>query len=119
MTTFVFPESSTNAAPLADTLAIPSNLSANSLPYTPNLLSSISQDSSLAYSVPYAEVADFLRAVQEVPDESSATGTDQKRWIMKAARGNTLGSGSIRSWLSNAWSSFVDLLKVRVTYILL
>lgn len=66
----------------------------------------------MAYSVPFAEIADFLRAAQEIPDESTpATHHEEKKWIMRAARSSGSSSGSLRSWVANAWTSFVDLIK--------
>lgn len=118
LTTFIFPDSllsrSPQTAPLAEALPIPSNSSAKAVPSTHNIISTISQDSSLTFSVPFAEVSDFLKAVQEIPDRSqSSDGKEEKMWIMKAARSNGNGSHRVfRTWLSDAWSSFVDLLKV-------
>jgi hydroxymethylglutaryl-CoA reductase (NADPH) len=65
--------------------------------------------------MPYAEAPEFLRAVQEIPARSTSyDGDEDKLWIMKAARSN--GKGSHRTygtWLSDGWSSFTDLVKVR------
>ena len=121
--TFVFPDSSSDhapkTAPLADAIPIPANSSARPLPSTLNPLSAISQDTTVAFSVPFDEASSFLDAVQEIPDIAGAfTGGDsdniQKRsWVIKSARSNGDGSkNSLRSWASNAWTSFVDLLKV-------
>jgi hydroxymethylglutaryl-CoA reductase (NADPH) len=101
-------------APPAETVPIPANLSAKRIPSTPNVLSAISQDSSLSYSVPYAEVSDFLKAAQEIPGRSqSDNGGEDKMWIMKAARPNGYGARkTYRAWLSDGWSSLVDLIKV-------
>jgi hydroxymethylglutaryl-CoA reductase (NADPH) len=101
-------------APLAEAVPVPANISAKNVPSTPNLLSAISQDSSLSYSVPYAEAPDFLGAVQEIPGRSKSDhGDEDKMWIMKAARFNGQGSRrTYKAWLSDGWSSFVDLIKV-------
>ncbi len=117
LTTFIFPDSlssSSQLAPLEDAVPIPANISAKRLPSTPNVLSAISQDSSLSFSIPYIEVSDFLKAVQEIPGRSkSSNGNEDKMWIMKAARFNGHGSRrTYRAWLSDGWSSFVDLVKV-------
>lgn len=37
---------------------------------------------------------------------------EEKKWIMKAVK-NTSGSG-IQGWAQDAWTAFVDLLKVRL-----
>ena len=49
-----------------------------------------------------------------LPDESQpAEEEDQKRWMMKAVRTNGSSSRSIfRTWIMDAWTEFVDLLKV-------
>ncbi|PGH12451.1 hydroxymethylglutaryl-CoA reductase (NADPH) [Helicocarpus griseus UAMH5409] len=116
LTTFVFPDSSSRSPqtpPSAENVPLPANCSAFPIPHTPNLLSPISHDSSLAFSVPFDQAADFLKAAQEIPDSQGAQdGKEQKKWIMKAARSS--GSGSrraLRIWLTDAWNSFVDLLK--------
>lgn len=78
------------------------------------MLAPISQDSSLAFTVPYSEITTFLRAVREIPDSTfKKDGLEQKKWIMKAARTPVPGSRTaLRLWLTEAWTSFVDLLKV-------
>ncbi|EER29597.1 3-hydroxy-3-methylglutaryl-coenzyme A (HMG-CoA) reductase isozyme [Coccidioides posadasii str. Silveira] len=116
LTTFVFPDSSARSpqiAPLAENVPLPPNSSARSVPHTPSLLAPISQDSSLAFAVPYDEISPFLQAVREIPDSSGLKdGTEQKRWIMKAARSPVSGSrAALRIWLTEAWTSFIDLLK--------
>jgi hydroxymethylglutaryl-CoA reductase (NADPH) len=125
--TFVFPDSlaanSPQNAPLADTVPLPQNLSVTSLPSTSNPLSAISQDTTLAFAVPYNQAPEFLARAQELPnvgtiptDESARRGyeaepvKEQKKWIMKATKADTT-SGSMRSWILNAWTEFVDLLK--------
>lgn len=125
--TFVFPDSlSTNSpqtAPLANTIPLPHNLSIKALPSTSNAFAPISQDSALAFSVPYSQAPEFLASAQELPNvatvldnEKARNGQEaevvreQKIWIMKAARA-TNGSGSLSKWASNAWTEFLDLLK--------
>ncbi|KAK2750795.1 3-hydroxy-3-methylglutaryl-coenzyme A (HMG-CoA) reductase isozyme [Onygenales sp. PD_40] len=114
LTTFVFPDSSSRSPqtpPSAKNVPFPPNCSALPIPDTPNLLAPISHDSSLAFTVPFDQVPDFLRAAQEIPaSQDSQDGEEQKKWLMKAAR----SSGSrraLRIWLNDAWNSFVDLLK--------
>ncbi|OBT50621.1 hypothetical protein VE04_09478, partial [Pseudogymnoascus sp. 24MN13] len=115
--TFVFPgslSSSSPDAPLSHTVPLPNNLSITALPSTSNPLASISQDSTLAFSIPYSQAPEFLASAQEIPNvdnEADGLGVqEQKLWIMKAARAPG-ASGSVRLWALNAWSKFVDLLK--------
>ena len=115
--TFVFPgslSSSSPDAPLSHTVPLPNNLSITALPSTSNPLASISQDSTLAFSIPYSQAPEFLASAQEIPNvDNEAVGLgvqEQKLWIMKAARAPG-ASGSVRLWALNAWSKFVDLLK--------
>ncbi|KKK21486.1 hypothetical protein AOCH_006943 [Aspergillus ochraceoroseus] len=116
LTTFVFPDSvskSASTAPIADAVPVPANTSAQRVPTTPNLFSPFSHDSSLVFSLPFDQLSQFLRAVQEIPDSSvEQDEEEQKMWIMRAARGPIYGSnGAVRLWLADAWSSFVDLVK--------
>jgi hydroxymethylglutaryl-CoA reductase (NADPH) len=113
LTTFIFPDSvSSQLAPHADAVVIPSNVSASSLPGTANVLSQFSQDSSLAFYTPYTDIADFLRSVQEIPATNGAhDASDDKRWVMKASRLNGNGHASYSLWLQEGWTSFVDLVK--------
>ena len=116
LTTFVFPDSSTTqVAPLADAVPIPANVTAKALPSTSNLLAPISHDSSLAFSMVFSEVSDFLKSAQEIPGRLEVTnGNEHKIWMMKATRCNGIGSRrTYRVWLSDGWTSFVDLLKVK------
>jgi hydroxymethylglutaryl-CoA reductase (NADPH) len=125
--TFVFPDSlaanSPQTAPMPDSIPLPQNLSVQALPSTSNPLAPISQDSALAYSVPYSQAPEFLARAQELPntatapkDENARNGfeaepiEEQKMWIMKAAKADE-SRNSVRSWASNAWTEFVDLLK--------
>jgi hydroxymethylglutaryl-CoA reductase (NADPH) len=117
--TLVFPESSAiNSAPSQN--AVPSNVSVNPLPSSSIFFSSISQDTSLAYSIHYAEAADFLVAMREIsaPEDASEShgseeqGTrEEKKWIMKAAKSPNV-PGGIRNWAFESWTSFMDVLKV-------
>ena len=130
MLTLVFPDSLSNKfprnAPLAKEVLMPDQTSAHSLPSTSNPLYPISQDSNLAFSVPFDEASTFLREVQELPNEAmfpTERGTDVQRtksWVMKASnpRGNPSHT-TIRKWGSSAWTSFVDLVKVSFSPILL
>ncbi|WEW58975.1 3-hydroxy-3-methylglutaryl-coenzyme A (HMG-CoA) reductase isozyme [Emydomyces testavorans] len=115
LTTFVFPHSSTRSpsAPSAENVPLPLNSSARTIPHTPSLLAPISHDSSLAFVVPYDEITSFLTAVREIPDSVNyKDAIEQKKWIMKAARSPVSGSRTaVRLWLTESWTSFVDLLK--------
>ena len=120
LVTLVFPESSAiNSAPSQN--AVPSNVSVERLPSSSSSFSTLSQDTSLAYSIPYAEAADFLMAMQEMPapaDVADAHGSDnegtreEKKWMMRASK-NGSAPGGVRNWVNDSWTSFVDLLKVR------
>ncbi|KAM5343523.1 hypothetical protein ACJ41O_012060 [Fusarium nematophilum] len=116
--TLVFPDTlstdSPSTAPRSHHVPIPQNLSITSLPSTANPFTAYSQDSILAYSLPYAEGPEFLAATQEIPNEDAEEtetehGREKKTWIMKAAKVNT--PNSIVQWASNAWTEFLDLLK--------
>jgi hydroxymethylglutaryl-CoA reductase (NADPH) len=115
----VFPESSAiNSAPSQKD--VQHNISARLLPSSSSSFSTISQDTSLAFSIPYADASDFLASIQEISPPQDVTeshgsekeGTqEEKMWIMKAAK-NGNAPGGIRSWARESWTSFVDLLKV-------
>ena len=118
LSTLVFPDSATSQlAPQPASIHFPSNASARNLPSTSNILSPISQDTSLAFSSSFDTVADTLRAIQELPaGPSTSQDNEDRKWTMKAARVNGHGQRpSYRAWLSDGWSSFVDLLKVSDT----
>ncbi|KAF4982582.1 hypothetical protein FZEAL_1814 [Fusarium zealandicum] len=116
--TLVFPDTlstdSPSTAPRSHHVPIPDNLTITSLPSTENSFTAYSQDSILAYSLPYAEGPEFLAATQEIPNEDAEEtetehGREKKTWIMKAAKVNT--RNTIVQWATNAWTEFVDLLK--------
>ena len=117
LTTFVFPDSfskSVSTAPTVDDIIIPESTSVQSVPNTPNVLSPFSHDSSIAFTVPHENLLDFLQGVQEISDPTTDNDVgEQRKWIMKATRGTANGSrGAFKNWLSDAWTSFVDLIKV-------
>lgn len=64
--------------------------------------------------MPFEQVSQFLKAAQEIPDPSADVDeAEQKKWIMRAARGPAGGSyKALKLWLIDAWGSFVDLIKV-------
>ncbi|KAF2662034.1 hypothetical protein K491DRAFT_337974 [Lophiostoma macrostomum CBS 122681] len=114
LVTLVFPESSSiNSAEHG----IPHNVSAKLLPSSSNSFSTISPDTSLAFSIPFGEAPEFLTAMQEIAAGTDETGTreaegarEEKKWIMKAAKSGNAPTG-IRNWVRESWTSFVDLLK--------
>ncbi|CAG8131699.1 unnamed protein product [Penicillium salamii] len=116
LATLIFPDSTSNqvsTAPSAEDVPVPANVSAKSVPYTPNLFSQFTSDSSLAYTVPFEQASELLRAVQEIPHASTDEDEEEsKKWIMRAARGPAYGSRrAVKLWFADAWNSFVDLIK--------
>lgn len=118
LVTLVFPDTlsddSPSTAPRSHAVPIPQNLSITQLPSTENSFTAYSQDSILAYSLPYSEGPEFLVAAQEIPNEDAeetetSHGREKKTWIMKAAKVNT--RNTIIQWANNAWTEFLDLLK--------
>ena len=114
----VFPETSAHDtsvhAPETKVIPTPSNVSANSLPTTENPFTTYSQDSILAFSVPYNDAGHFLTSVQEIPNVGAKEtitehGKERKTWIMKAAKGTD--RDSVTQWANDAYSEFLDLLK--------
>jgi hydroxymethylglutaryl-CoA reductase (NADPH) len=122
LTTFIFPDStwkSTSTAPLVEEFPIPEDFLASPVPHTPNLFAPFSHDSSLAYALPIENLSDFIRVVQEIPDPTAddEDGTEQRKWILKTARGPIYRSrGALKSLFADRWSSFVDLIKVRIPH---
>lgn len=116
--TFVFPDTLSNAspsnAPRSHVVPTPNNLSITALPSTENSFTTYTQDSILAYSVPYKQAPEFIAAAQEIPHEDAeetetSHGREKKTWIMKAAKVSS--RNSILTWLTNAGVEFLDLLK--------
>lgn len=125
--TLLFPDSAPNGmpstAPAGETL-LPGSKSAQLLPSSTNILSSLSNDASIAFSVPYDEAAAVVSAIHELqpptvakkPVRSEAEGTvEERKWIMKAVKVGSDSSNSKARWVQNAWTSFVDILKVKCT----
>lgn len=124
--TLVFPDSLSKTfprtAPQPGRIPISDNSSAAFLPTTPNPLSSISQDTSLALSVPYSEASKFLATIQELPNEAlsgyQSPDVEPPRtssWVMEAVRNSERSPKTFSGWAANAWTSFVDLVKVRAS----
>ncbi|PKS08296.1 hypothetical protein jhhlp_005240 [Lomentospora prolificans] len=119
LVTFVFPDSrsgeSPSNPPRTQAIPVPGNLSIRSLPSTDNSLTAYSQDSALAFALPYTQAPEFLSAAREIPNDDGSEkpkeseGPEAKKWIMKAARVNT--RSTIVHWFKNAWGEFLDLLK--------
>ncbi|KAF1350174.1 3-hydroxy-3-methylglutaryl-CoA reductase 2 [Delphinella strobiligena] len=104
------------AAPLAQAVPIPSDSQAEILPPRS---SGVSQDDTLAFSLPSEEAPRFLAAIREIPASGEAVDADnetlddipeQKRWIMKAAK-NADRPFTLQNWANDSWTAFVDLLK--------
>ncbi|KAK0656892.1 3-hydroxy-3-methylglutaryl-coenzyme a reductase-like protein [Cercophora newfieldiana] len=117
--TLVFPDTTSadtsRTPPVQNAVPTPQNLSVTSLPTTSNSFTAYSQDSALAFAVPFSQAAEFLTLAQEIPNGGSTQetegehGREKKMWIMKAARVQT--RSSIARWIQNAWVEFIDLLK--------
>ncbi len=110
---------SSNAAPNAKDVPLPAGSSAEVLPSSANMLSSMSSESTLAFTMPYSESPGFLDSVREIPasryisaevDDGSDDEPEQKRWMMKNAK-KTGRSHSMFRWFEDSWASFMDLLK--------
>lgn len=116
--TLVFPDTlsteSPSTAPLSHTIPTNKNLSITPLPSTENPFSTYTQDSILAYALPFSEAPEFVSVAQEIPNadaEETETGhgREKKMWIMKAAKVTT--RNTVAQWAKNAWGEFLDLLK--------
>ena len=96
------------------------------LPSTGNPLHPFSQDSTLAFAVPYDKAPGFLANIEEIAPQGRRGGDDDgsgaspdafatSRWVMKAAQKDTSSSKRPVGVLArNAWIGFVDLIKVCV-----
>ena len=129
--TLVFPDSLSNTfprnAPAAREVSIPSNSSVKSLPSTWNPLSPISQDTALAFAVPYEEAPQFLASIQELRNKAASQESggedtedmpeDRRSWVMKAAKNGHPSRSTLRHSAASAWVGFVDLIKVSWTII--
>jgi hydroxymethylglutaryl-CoA reductase (NADPH) len=118
LVTLVFPEiGGINSAPSQN--AVLGNLTARLLPSSSSSFSTISHDTTLAFSIPLTEAPDVLLALQEITapaDASESQGSDdegtleEKKWIMRAAKSGHASTG-VRNWIRDSWASFTDLLK--------
>lgn len=123
LATLVFPDSQLKhfqrAAPTVNHIPVGKTKSVHAVSSTRDSVSSTSEDTSLAFSVPFDQAFDFLSLVQELPtagEFSSDLPRDVQRtasWVMMAAKkGNTSQQNTLRWWAFNAWTNFVDLLTV-------
>ncbi|KAK4542915.1 hypothetical protein LTR36_006104 [Oleoguttula mirabilis] len=119
--TLSFPDTngSPYAAPIAQGVPLPEDSLAELLPSSVNILSPISSDTTLAFSMPYSETARFLEGVKNVPasgngmaqvEDGSDDEPEQKRWLMKSGKRGGRSNGMLE-WAENSWTAFVDLLK--------
>ena len=113
-------------APAPHTVPLLNKSAVKVLPSTLNPLSLISQDSSLAFAIPYADAPTFLSNVRELPnaptDSDPSLGLEEleisprggeTRWVMKAAqRVDGVARRNFRQWADDVISEFLDLLKV-------
>ena len=91
-------------------MPLPPNVSVSVLPSTSNAFLPYSQDTSLAYSVEWSHTAALLSGIADIPDDASSGKESDRRWIARASK-NFGAQGSLRKWIVNAWTEFVDLLK--------
>lgn len=122
--TLVFPDTTSNGLsvtpPNPSQIPLLHNSTANLLPSSKNILTPISQEKTLAISVPYTSAPQFVQAIRELPcsqlgkiKDAYGNTVDQKRWMMSAVKGDTAGpQRSFTRRVSDAWTAFVDLLKV-------
>lgn len=119
LVTLAFPDAGANVSPnaLLQSLSLPQDSSIEVMPSSENILSQISSDATLAFSMPYHQTAQFLESVKEIPAvaevSAQADGSDdepeQKMWLMKSSK--VAGSGSLVEWAKNSWTAFIDLVK--------
>jgi hydroxymethylglutaryl-CoA reductase (NADPH) len=119
LVTLAFPDSGANVSPnaLLQGLSLPKESSIEVMPSSENILSPISHDTALAFSMPYHETAQFLESVKEIPaivdvsaqDDGSDDEPEQKMWLMKSSK--VASSGSLVDWAKNSWTAFLDLVK--------
>lgn len=116
--TLDFLESGNNSPNVApQKLSLPKNSAAELVPSSANILSPISSDTTLAFSVPYAETAQFLESVKEIPGTAEVEAVEdvddrpeRKLWLMKSAKKPNTSQGWL-DWAQNSWAAFLDLIK--------
>jgi hydroxymethylglutaryl-CoA reductase (NADPH) len=119
LVTLAFPDAGASVSPnaLLQNLSLPKGSSIEVMPSSENILSTISSDTALAFSMPYHETAQFLESVKEIPavvdvsaqDDGSDDELEQKMWLMKSSK--VASSGSLVDWAKNSWTAFLDLVK--------
>ena len=114
----VFPDTLTDEsadnAPKPHVVPSYENPTVRLLPPTENSFTTYSQDSMLAYSVPWNQARWFLQDAQEIPNEGAEEmethyALEKKTWIMKAAK--VTSRYTLMQWAQNAYAEFLDLLK--------
>lgn len=122
LVTLAFPDTngSPHAAPAAQEMPLPDDSLAEIVPSSSNILSPISFDTTLAFSMPYGESVRFLDSVKEVlaardstvpsEDDGSDDEAERRRWLMKSAK-KGMRSNSLTEWAENSWTAFLDLIK--------
>nr|POF07674.1 3-hydroxy-3-methylglutaryl-coenzyme a reductase [Quercus suber] len=122
LVTLAFPDTngSPNASPIvAKDVVMSEGSTAQLLPSNGNLLAPISTDTTLAFSMPASEAAQFFENLKEIPvsqdgaasaNEESDDEPERVYWRMKNGYSGAQ-SNSIVEWAVNSWTAFVDLLK--------
>lgn len=117
--TLVFPDSSLNGAtvlpPNPGAIPLLDNDTIRILPPSKNILTPVSQEKTIAISIPYKDAPTFSHAIRELPGSHASQNPplDGKRWMMSAVKGEATGQQrSFPKRVSDAWTAFVDLLKV-------
>lgn len=125
--TLVFPDSlsktSPRSMPSIEKVPLNDEALARPLPSMLDPLFPTSQDSTLAFSMPFHKASKFLDLVRELPSEADNQNgilTDSHgatSWAMKARKSSKSASpNTMRRWLSNSWANLVDLIKVFSIY---
>lgn len=120
LVTLAFPDAGANVSPnaLLQTLSLPKDTSIEVMPSSENILSPISSDATLAFSMPFHETAQFLESVKEIPalvdvstqEDGSDDEPEQKMWLMKSSKVAGDSTGLV-DWAKNSWTAFIDLVK--------
>jgi len=88
---------------------IPESVTALPVTQTSNVFVSLSNEMSLAFQVPYSQLANFLQAVECVSEAQDGGFSDltPNTWAMKHLRHEN-GHISLGQWLRGSWISFLD-----------
>ncbi|WPH01680.1 Hypothetical protein R9X50_00453200 [Acrodontium crateriforme] len=121
LVTLAFPDVSglPDAATIGQKILLREGSSAQLLPQNAKALTTSQSEHTLAFSMPYSEVSQFLTNVKEIPataevsttseDEMSDDEPGKKIWYMKNGIKATNSTGLI-NWAKNSWNAFWDLL---------